>query len=409
MTTEVVRARDSDDVDRVLAIDAAAFHMQLDEAILDRARGHAYLEQDRAYVAIEDGQVVGASANLALELGVPGGAVLPLSGVTYVSVLPTHRRRGHLTRMMARLHEDGRERGEPLAGLFASESLIYGRFGYGVAAHWGTVRLARDRATLRVLRPRQGWVELVDLETALTAFEGIHAAVAHDNGMLSRPPRMVRTIWAGWLAHAGGRARQLALHRDPSGTPDGLLLYEVEVVEAEGDWVLKATVHVRELWAANPAAELELWRFALDLDLTTDVQAGHQRPDHAVRDLLADPRHWRSSTIDALHLCIQDVDRCLGARRYQADDVLHIEVVRPDGATSCHRLEGGPHGATCEPYRGSPDLTLDLTSLGSIYLGDTAVERLWRAGLVTEHHPGVIRRATTMFSWAPRPWPGYVF
>jgi hypothetical protein len=37
------------------------------------------------------------------------------------------------------------------------------------------------------------------------------------------------------------------------------------------------------------------------------------------------------------------------------------------------------------------------------------VERLWRAGLVAEHNPGAVRRATTMFSWAPRPWTGYVF
>jgi predicted acetyltransferase len=310
--------------------------------------------------------------------------------------------------MMARLHEDGRERGEPLAGLFASESGIYGRFGYGPSAYWGTVKLPRDRSRLRVPRPRHGSIELVDLETALAAFEGVHASVAHNNGMLSRPSRMVRATWQGWLANAR-TPRQLALHRDPAGGADGVLLYEVDSFEAEGDWLLKATVHLRELWAANPTAELELWRFALDVDLTSDVRASHQRLDHPVRDLLADPRYWQTTTIDALHLRIQDVDRCLAARRYQVDDILHLEVIHPDGRTTGHRLEGGPHGATCEPYAGLPDFSLDLASLGSIYLGDAAVERLWRAGLVAEQNPGAVRRATTMFSWAPRPWPGYLF
>jgi predicted acetyltransferase len=310
--------------------------------------------------------------------------------------------------MMARLHEEGREHGEPLAGLFASESAIYGRFGYGAATYWGTVRLARDRAKLRVPRRREGSIELVDLDTALTAFESIHAAVARDNGMLSRPPRLVRAVWEGWLAQAR-RPRQMALHRDSAASPDGVLLYEVGMVEAESYWIQKATVHVVELWAANPTAELELWRFALDIDLTTDVRAGHQRLDHPVRDLLADPRHWQTSTIDGLYLCIQDVARCLAARRYQVDDMLHLEVVLPDGRTSRHRLEGGPQGARCEPFEGLPDLSLDLASLGSIYLGDTAVERLWRAGLVAEHNQGAVRRATTMFSWAPCPWPGYIF
>ena len=34
---------------------------------------------------------------------------------------------------MRRQLEDVRDRGEPLAGLFASEGAIYGRFGYGLA------------------------------------------------------------------------------------------------------------------------------------------------------------------------------------------------------------------------------------------------------------------------------------
>ena len=61
-------------------------------------------------------------------------ATAPAAGVTWVGVLPSHRRRGILTELMRRQLDDVHERGEPLAILWASEAPIYGRFGYGIAA-----------------------------------------------------------------------------------------------------------------------------------------------------------------------------------------------------------------------------------------------------------------------------------
>ena len=58
---------------------------------------------------------------------------MPAAGVTLVGVLPTHRRQGVLTRLMRAQLDDVRERGEPVAFLWASEGAIYGRFGYGMA------------------------------------------------------------------------------------------------------------------------------------------------------------------------------------------------------------------------------------------------------------------------------------
>ena len=64
----------------------------------------------------------------------PGGAAVPTAAVTVVTVHPPYRRRGLLTAMMAHQLEQVAKRGEPLAALWASESLIYGRFGYGPAS-----------------------------------------------------------------------------------------------------------------------------------------------------------------------------------------------------------------------------------------------------------------------------------
>ncbi len=78
--------------------------------------------------------MVASGADYELRVTVPGGSLVPMSGLTEVSVLPSHRRRGFLRSMMHRHFTMAHQRGEPLGGLWASQAGIYGRFGYGVAS-----------------------------------------------------------------------------------------------------------------------------------------------------------------------------------------------------------------------------------------------------------------------------------
>ncbi|MBI4307022.1 MAG: GNAT family N-acetyltransferase, partial [Chloroflexi bacterium] len=103
-------------------------------------------EFDRSLAAFDDGQIVGTATAFSYAMAVPGGATPPTAGVTMVTVLSTHRRRGILPEMMRRQLSDIRERGEPLAALWASESIIYGRFGYGVGTYSERWSIDRSRA-----------------------------------------------------------------------------------------------------------------------------------------------------------------------------------------------------------------------------------------------------------------------
>ena len=88
--------------------------------------------------------------------------------MTVVGVLPTHRRRGILDRMMRAQLADVRERGEPIAALWASEETIYGRFGYGLASQDVMIRRTRVDAALQSdLPPRMGTTRLVGHDEAL--------------------------------------------------------------------------------------------------------------------------------------------------------------------------------------------------------------------------------------------------
>ena len=104
-----------------------------DDDAIERMR--ADFRAERSLAAFDRDQIVGCADSYLFELTVPGGAQIDVAGVTRVGVLATHRRRGLLTELMNRQLAEARDRGEPLAILVASESVIYGRFGYGPSSY----------------------------------------------------------------------------------------------------------------------------------------------------------------------------------------------------------------------------------------------------------------------------------
>src|SRR5258708_6621400 len=92
------------------------------------------VEPERTLVAFDGSQMIGTTLAFSFGLTAPGGCVVGAAGISGVGVLPTHRRRRVLSSLMRRQLPAIAARGQPVAMLFASESVIYGRYGYGSAA-----------------------------------------------------------------------------------------------------------------------------------------------------------------------------------------------------------------------------------------------------------------------------------
>src|ERR1035438_4759586 len=127
----------------------AAFGEVLTQAFNDAGWPAEAIEQerlvfefDRSLAAFDGDAMVGTAGAYSFQLAVPGG-IAGAAGVSFVSVLPGHRRRGILSAMMRHQLADIAARGEAIAALFASESGIYGRYGYGCAS--GQLRLTIRR------------------------------------------------------------------------------------------------------------------------------------------------------------------------------------------------------------------------------------------------------------------------
>ena len=146
----LIRTVAEDEFDSWSRAEARGFSTHASEEYVRIARSFA--EFDRTFGAFDGAEIVGTTTTRTSGITVPGGSA-PLGFIDDVSVHATHRRRGILTRMMRAQLDQIRERGEPLAALTASESLIYGRFGFGVAT-WAH-RWKIDRRHTAILTTQQ--------------------------------------------------------------------------------------------------------------------------------------------------------------------------------------------------------------------------------------------------------------
>src|SRR5438045_4133529 len=73
---------------------------------LERDRELSNIELARSWVADDDGTIVGTTTAHSFALTVPGGASATLAGLTLVSVIPTHRRRGIMSGLMRRFFDE---------------------------------------------------------------------------------------------------------------------------------------------------------------------------------------------------------------------------------------------------------------------------------------------------------------
>ncbi|MDK3256724.1 GNAT family N-acetyltransferase [Blastococcus capsensis] len=365
-------------------------------------------ELDRSLALWEGDRVVATSGIYSRTLTVPG-AVVPCAGITWVSVAPTHRRRGVLTGIMRRqlteLHEQQRE---PVAGLWAAEYPIYGRFGYAPA----TVEARFSGRTERLrLRPDvdlgTGRVEQATAEEYGAAAMAVHRAVHRFvPGNMARDDRWWnRQLRDDPSQRKGATARRYLLHREADGAVTGYAAYRVkdswtDTGEPDG------TLTVEEVRATSAPAYAALWQLLLSIDLMRTVKYPASSPDDPLRWLVTDGRALHSRPVDGLWVRLVDVDRALATRRYPTpiDLVLEVRDAFCPWNDGRWRLSGHPAGGYCGRTDRDPDIVLGIEELSAAYLGGFSLATLQAAGRVTEVSPGAVTLASAAFGWPVTPW-----
>ena len=366
----------------------------------------AVLPAERTVVAFDGARIVGTLGDFSLLVYLPGGALVPMAGTTVVTVASTHRRQGVLRAMMQRHLDIAVDRGDPLAGLWASETPIYGRFGFGCAADELGYEFPGDQVIIPP--PEDVSVELLDDGTAADVLPSIFERVARRPGTSPRTP-------AWWEHHT--------LHDSPSRRHGrSALRHAVAVRGGErvgyASYRLKhqweeypdGTVSSQALFAADTGVRRALVHYLANIDLFPNVGLWRQPVDDPLIWEVADRRRVKRAINDSLWLRILDVPAALDARTYEADGRLVIGVDDPtrpaNSGTYELVIEAG--AASCIPTSAEPEVAMDIGTLGALYLGGRSAVVLHRAGLVSGTRPDVAR-LDNLFRTAAAPWCPEVF
>ena len=403
-----VRVLTEDDWAAFVDVDSHAFGSTAPAELLEVEKE---LHEPARSIGAYDGQtLVGIGTAYSFQMSVPGGP-LPAAGVSWVGVLPTHRRRGVLTALMEHqlhgIHDAGEE---PIAVLWASEPPIYGRYGYGLASRRVSMTVPRSSTALVPDAPGDAGLRM----RIAPAGDWKLTAPVHDAVLARRPGMFARD--ERWWARAV---------RDLPGMREGNSELRCVVAEDDGgvrgyaryttkqnfdDDFGQGRVGIREVVGSDAAALAALYRYLFDLDLMGSTSLWNVPVDDPLLHWLADPRRAKPTLSDALYVRLVDLDRALESRSYAADVDIVLEVADPrcpwnDGRW---RLTGGVDGATCRRTDDDADLTLGVRELGAAYLGGSSLVELAAAGRVAGS-PGAVASAATAFAHHPAPWCPVVF
>lgn len=312
----------------------------------------------------------------------------PANFITDVTVRTTHRRRGLLSRLMRTDLGEAADRGLALASLTATEGSIYGRFGFGVSSLVRTVEL--HTGARFGLRPEASGladlpVEIVDSATAAPllerTFAAYHAERRGSHGRMHWYGDYLTGLWNHEEEKPDRRVR-VAVAFDAGGEPRGHVSYRFD---GHGE-----RLKVIDLVAADPAAELSLWRFLASVDLVDVVEYGHFDAASPLPSALADPRLVVTTKVrDFTWTRVLDVPRALGARGFDADGEATFAVDDRLGFAdgSWHVAVRDGVAETTRVEDAAVRITAD--ALATLYAGLASARTLAGAGLITGDAAGV--------------------
>jgi predicted acetyltransferase len=351
-------------------------------------------ELERFRVAFENGNIIGIAGSYAMEVTVPGGATVPMGGVTWVSTAATHRRQGLMRRLVGAVHDDIDARGEPVATLLASDGGIYEHVDYGIAT----------RAIFNVINPRltrmrdeyrtaPGSVQYLEGDEVVPAVSPIWDRFRRLRaGECGRTPEVQAFLFDVRNKPMGSQNPAHYL-----GHRDGFAVYRTENQWNNGHPA--HVLHLVELAALTPDAHAALWQTLLGIDLVGEIRSFNIAPDDPLPFLLENPRALRTQEVnDGVWVNVRDIPSCFSARTYRTTDRIVVEV---DGRRWA--IEGGPDGASCTAVKTRADLVTTHAWLSSLLYGGVLPSALVAGRRMTARDADVLARADLFFTTSLAP------
>ena len=358
----------------------------------------------------EGGQMATTFVTVPMQMRL-NGILIPFAGVTAVGTLPNKRRRGYVRLAMEQSFREQKERGQAIAALWASQSAIYHRFGYGIVSTQ-TMYDVDPRDVVFVEAPSGAGIVRLSDEPEMDVLEPLYDAfVAHRTGPLERNDAL-------WTRGFGPLRKppdeegplRIAIYEE-AGQPLGYAIF----TNREYDWgMLRSTqgdssrpqqLWLRELVALTPGAYVALWQFLASHDLVYRIVAGRMPEDDMLWTTMRDPRVLRRRTWDGLMTRVVDVEKALPLRPYGQAGRFTFELDDElcewnQGTWTLETDAAGAHVARSDE---SASVRLSAHGLGPLLFGYHSATELARVGWLDADDPAGLVDWDRAFAIPQRP------
>ena len=189
-------------------------------------------------------------------VNVGGGRLVPGHLITWITVRPTHRRRGLLRSLMTTDLAEAKAAGYPFAALTATEGGIYSRFGFGVATWSHSIEVDTSPGFKMVREPDRRVEMCLPSELRELAPKIYDRFMRTSPGAMERQQTYIERATGALNVETGEEDRgvRAAMHFDEQGEPDGYVSYKFA-----GWSKTPPTVDIIDFVAVTDAAYASLW------------------------------------------------------------------------------------------------------------------------------------------------------
>jgi predicted acetyltransferase len=347
--------------------------------------------------AFVDGQMASMFSTIPFTVRVLGNAV-PMGGVSSVGTLPEFRRRGLARSLMTLALSDMRERGQPIASLWASQAAIYQRYQFTMTTVQRSYSV--DTVDIGFYDGDMGSCEVtrVGVSEGYDIIKPLYIEYIKDRiCYLHR----AKTLWQfnALEERSEDGPTQIAVCRDGRGAPVGYIIYTVRSGRT-GHRSRDQEMTVRDfVWLTHDCYR-SLWRFIASHDLVGTVRWQSAPLDDPAPELFIEPRQLHTRDQEGAWFRVVDVPAALAARGYMGSGTIKIGIDEDPLApwnTGTHELTASTEGAEVKSLDGTPDIQLSAKALASLYTGFHSAGVLAGWGLL-KGEPSSIQLAERIFA-----------
>ncbi|MED5283633.1 MAG: GNAT family N-acetyltransferase [Chloroflexota bacterium] len=355
-------------------------------------------------------QIVGSGGADKYTITVPGGENIKMAGIAYMGTLPTHKRRGIFSSMMKTLHQQARDRGDAVAGLWASQSLLYNRFGYGLATMREDWIIETHDTSLSTDSPKGISVRLVDKNKALNEIPEIYETFRKcQNGATDR----TQGYWNYLLYedeqtkfNKSGLSGFFFAIVYKNNKPSGYAIYNFNKESGVAHEDDKGSLIVEEIISTDRESNNALWHYIFGVELVEEISFNRRGTNDPLYYMLKNPRKLKRNIIDGLWARIIDPIKMLESRTYQESGKITINISgqNQDDIEGKYTIETDGKNTEVKKTNNNPDISMRPSELSSIYFGSARASEFYQAGLFDVKNNDILRNINRMFSVEQSPW-----